>query len=270
MEAYRDFAYVYDELMADMPYHKWLDFALKVLRQQKDCKKVADLGCGTGSLTIPLAEAGYQMYGIDLSADMLALAKQKAQAAVNFAKASETDVVKQSACLENIQWVEQDMAEWQVNEAVDAVISFCDSINYLIDEDEVLAMFHQTYAALQDNGVFMFDCHPITRFEQYAAEQPFTYDEEAVAYIWHCDYDEHEHIIEHQLTIFKQEEDGKYTRFTEIHTQRAYTAHWLHAALTEAGFQEIQIYGDFSFNEANEATERLFFVARKQKVYSVA
>lgn len=251
MSSYEQFASVYDRLMADMPYEQWLSFAKQVWGQYGVPQHVVDLGCGTGAIAIPLACEGYKVTGIDLSAHMLEVAANKWQEAAD------------EAIRGNLELKQQNICSWKLDALADSIISFCDCLNYIIDEDELLAALQAAYNGLKPDGVFMFDVHPVSRFEQYAEEQPFVYDDDGISYIWVSDYDDEEHIIEHQLAIFVQEDDGRYSRIDEQHVQRAYPYMWLSGALREAGFREVHIYQNFSLEQADEQAERLFFVARK-------
>ncbi|NGM82868.1 class I SAM-dependent methyltransferase [Paenibacillus sp. 7124] len=256
MTSYGKFAYVYDELMADMPYPQWLAFAETAWERLGKPKSVAELGCGTGSLTIPLAKAGYQMTGIDLSSDMLAVAQQKLE-----------ELPQGLAFLRegSVRWIRQDMREWELPEPVDSVISFCDSLNYVLDENGIASVFKRTYEGLKPGGSFLFDVHHPSTLIRYAEEQPFVMDEPSVSYIWTCDLDEPRMEIEHHLSIFVSEAPGsdRYRRFEEVHVQRAYDPEWMAEELRKAGFRQVQVYADFKWIPAGNEAQRLFYVAVK-------
>ena len=78
METYTSFAAVYDTFMDNIPYEKWGTY-LKVLLKEYEIEDglVLDLGCGTGTMTEILAEAGYDMIGVDNAEDMLEIAMEK-------------------------------------------------------------------------------------------------------------------------------------------------------------------------------------------------
>jgi len=262
MEAYNSFAHVYDQMMADMPYDQWYSFTKAIIDKQLSSKSpftIVDLGCGTGRITKELAKDGHKVTGIDLSSSMLEVAKQSEAAFMEQLKLK----TGQGHLYEPIHWKQQNMAQWSTEGQVDLVVSYCDSVNYLLHEDELLALFYNTYEALKPSGVFIFDCHPISRFEQYAQDQPFAYDDGEFSYIWFSHYDEEDAIIEHELTIYAQEADGRYRRIDETHVQRAYSVKWLEQALREVGFKSIEIYEDFTLKHATAKAKRLFFVVKK-------
>ncbi|WP_379136229.1 class I SAM-dependent DNA methyltransferase [Paenibacillus sp. sgz500958] len=256
MSSYGKFAYVYDQLMADMPYPDWLAFAEAAWKKLGKPVTVAELGCGTGSITIPLASAGYHMNGIDLSSDMLAVAQRKME---------EHPLARRFLREGSVRWIRQNMKDWELPEPVDSVISFCDCLNYLLEESEIQAVFARTFAGLKTGGTFLFDVHHPNTLIRYEEEQPFILDEDEVSYIWTCELDVPRREIEHHLSIFARE-DGRsdlYRRFEETHIQRAYDPEWLTAELRNTGFSQVNVYADFEWVEAGDDAQRLFYVAVK-------
>jgi len=252
--SYGQFATVYDQLMEDMPYADWLGFARASWSRYGMPATVVDLGCGTGNISIPLARSGFHVYGIDLSSDMLTVARSKWD---------ETPQLVTRPRIGSIRWLQQDMREWELQEPVDAVISFCDCLNYLTEESDIEAAFRSTFAGLRRGGTFLFDMHPPKQLIRYAEEQPFVLDERDVAYIWTCEFEVERCEIEHHLTIFSRDRDSKFNRFEESHVQRAYDPDWIEGALRRAGFQTVDRYADFELQPANGDSERLFFAAVK-------
>ncbi|MHA6531344.1 class I SAM-dependent DNA methyltransferase [Paenibacillus sp. BAC0078] len=256
MSSYGKFAYVYDELMADMPYPDWLAFAETAWSKYGKPLTVAELGCGTGSITIPLAAAGYHMTGIDLSSDMLSVAQMKME---------QHPQGRRFLREGSVRWVRQNMTEWELPEPVDAVISFCDCLNYVLEEQEVRSVFARTFAGLKAGGIFLFDVHHPNTLIRYEEEQPFVQDDPSVSYIWTCEMDVPRREIEHHLSIFAREDGGSglYRRFEETHIQRAYDPSWMTEELLKAGFSDVKVYADFEWVEADDSAERLFYVAVK-------
>jgi SAM-dependent methyltransferase len=216
---------------------------------------VADLGCGTGNIAIPLAEEGMIVYGIDISDTMLSVAREKGENPAHAGASKAGDV----------RWLQQDMREWETPEPVDSVVSFCDSLNYLLEEDDLRQTFRRTHAGLKAGGLFIFDMHHPNQLRRYWEAQPYYLNEEAIAYIWTCEWDEGRLEIEHDLTLFVATDngDGHFRRIDETHIQRAYDPEWVVAELRRSGFVEVDLYADFRFVPPDEDTERLFFVARK-------
>lgn len=256
--AYAQFAYHYDRLMSDMPYPSWMSF-LRQCWQQYDVspQTLVDLGCGTGSLSLPLAQAGLQVTGIDISSDMLAVAQDKSEELrklSGFAKGG------------SVQWMEQDMREWLLSAPVDCVISFCDCLNYLTDEADIRLAMEKSYAGLRSGGLFIFDIHAPRQLVGYAESQPFVMDEQDISYIWTCDYDEARMEIEHHLSIFERQNVkglDLYRKIEETHVQRAYPQEWMVDQLNACGFDILSVSADFTFEPPTQQSERLFFVARR-------
>ncbi|NOV03546.1 class I SAM-dependent DNA methyltransferase [Paenibacillus planticolens] len=252
--SYEEFAYTYDRLMNTMPYKDWLCFVKESFeRFGVKPETIVDLGCGTGNLTIPLALEGYHLTGIDLSEDMLAVADQKAGEGLARLRGGA------------VRWLQQDLREWELGEPVDVAISFCDSLNYLLEEEDIVDAFRQTYAGLKPGGLFLFDVHTPQQLFAYAEAQPFFLNEDDVAYIWTSELDEDRVQIQHDLTIFVKESGSKelFRRIDETHEQRAYALEWLEQMLRAAGFREVHKAADFTWDQPTEETERAFFVAKK-------
>ena len=125
MEAYTDFADVYDTFMDETPYEEWCEFLNRILEEYKVPKGlVLDLGCGTGTLTEMLSQEGYDMIGVDNSEQMLAIAMEK-----------------RDESGENILYLLQDMREFELYGTVRAVYSACDSVNYILEEEDLRRVF---------------------------------------------------------------------------------------------------------------------------------
>jgi len=241
--AYTHMAAVYDRLMADTPYDQWLDWVERCFSRGAKPVSVIDLGCGTGSISIPLAKRGYRVTGVDLSAEMLAVAYDKMR--------------KEQV---NVTWVEQDMRELDVMQA-DAVISLCDSLSYLTEEEDVQSTFQRVYAHLAPGGMFLFDVHSPYKILQVYGNNTFTWQDDEVSYIWQCFCDPLRLEVEHQLTFFLRQPNGLYQRVEEQHFQRAYQPVQIMRWLASAGFADIQVSADFTDLPPQANSERLFFRA---------
>lgn len=251
MLAYQAFAAVYDQLMADMPYDDWLRFTREFWKRHgSEPKTVAELGCGTGNITIPLAESGLDVTGIDLSSSMLTVAQEKSESLASMRAG-------------RLRYVEQDMREWELGENVEGVLSYCDSMNYLTDVSDLAMVFSRTWDALKHGGWFLFDMHTPYTLLTYDRQQPFVLQDDDISYIWTCEFDEQRCELTHALSLFVRNALGTYDRVDEWHTQRAYEARIIKDLLHQAGFVDIQHFADFSFKRPGPRSRRWFFAARK-------
>lgn len=247
--SYERFAYVYDDLMKDAPYEKWLELLLAKMEQYNvDGKHVLDLACGTGEFTVELAKHVFTVAGVDLSEEMLSMANDKAA----------------DAGL-SLSFFQQNMAELEGLGTYDTVTLFCDSLNYLREEEDISKTFAGVYTHLREDGLFLFDVHSVYKMEKVFANQTFALSDEDVSYIWECFPGEAEHSVEHELSFFvRDEESGMYDRFDEFHYQRTYQASHYRALLEAAGFEVLELLSDLEDEPMHAETERILFVARKK------
>ncbi|WP_040207911.1 class I SAM-dependent DNA methyltransferase [Neobacillus jeddahensis] len=248
--SYEQFAYLYDELMKDAPYDQWVQFVKDMMTKYDvvPAPRLLDLACGTGELSVRLAKAGFDVTGIDLSEDMLAVALAKA----------ETEGIK-------IPFFQQNMANLEGQGQFDVIGIFCDSLNYLQTEDEVIATFTTVIQHLQDKGLFIFDVHSIYKVNDVFVNQTFALNEDNVSYIWNSFPGEEPNSVEHELSFFVLDErSGKYDRVDELHYQRTYPVQQYISWLESAGFKLVEIIADFIDAKPRESSERILFVAKKK------
>ncbi|MFJ9383157.1 class I SAM-dependent DNA methyltransferase [Peribacillus sp. NPDC101481] len=245
---YERFAYVYDELMKDAPYEKWLMILTAKLEQYGiGGRKVLDLACGTGEMTVELAQHGFEVTGVDLSDEMLLVANEKA--------------VKLGL---SIPLFQQNMAELEGLGQFDCVTIFCDSLNYLRDEEDIVKTFSRVHEHLKDGGLFFFDIHSIYKMEEIFSDNTFAVNGEEVSYIWDCFPGEEPYSVEHDLSFFvRDDESGLYDRFDELHYQRTYPVEQYKKWLEQAGFTVSEILADLEEAPLVTETERILFVASK-------
>lgn len=211
-------SFLYDQLMENAPYDKWVNFTQEAFKQSgKQIQSVVDLGCGTGEITQQLAKKGYKMCGVDYSADMLAHAEHKA---------NEEGV--------SIQWLHQDLKELDGLTNLDAAISYCDVINYIVNEVEIRTVFERVANSLKDGGLFIFDVHSLFHVKHNCINQTFADVTEEASYIWFCSEGENSGEMYHDLTFFALDGES-YKRFEEFHHQRTYSIAFYQQLLIEAG-----------------------------------
>mgnify|MGYP000303251305 CR=1 FL=1 len=246
--SYERFAYLYDELMQDVPYDEWVSIVEAYKEKfQVNGMKLLDLACGTGELSVRFAQKGFDVTGADLSTDMLSVAQAKAQ---------EMSLP--------IQFFQQDMTELDELGEFDIIGIFCDSLNYLEDEQAVRQTLEGVHRLLKKGGLFLFDVHSAYKMEYIFADATFTWDDEDITYIWNSFKGESAHSVEHELTFFvRDESSGKYDRVDESHYQRTYPEDSYVKWLEQAGFTSIEVTGDYTLKAPELTAERLFFVMKK-------
>lgn len=246
MSSYGKFATIYDELMQDVPYDKYVDW-ITSHAPSKQYSKLLDVGCGTGKLAIKLHQSGYEVSGIDLSEEMLSIANERMQ----------TSGV-------NIPLYAMSMDELEGFKDFDIITIPIDSINYLFDDQAVCDTLERVYHALRDGGQLFFDVHSIYKMDHIFLESPFTYDNGEMTYLWYTEKGEFDHSIEHLLTFFvKDLNTDLFERFDEEHFQRSFPietyVHWLN----NVGFSEIVVTADWTEDAPKEESERIFIRAIK-------
>lgn len=245
MNSYGEFSNVYDSLMKqDINYSQIADYIENLFTiHGKNPDMIVDLACGTGNLTIPLAERGYDMIGIDKSADMLSVAREKVVSG------------------RDILFLNQDMTKLDLYGTADAFLCMIDGINYCLNQNAVYDMFKKIKTCfLNNDGILIFDVSSEYKLSKVIGNNTFIHDEEKMFYSWENRYFEKLKISDMYLNFFVKEKEG-YKRFCERHIQKAYTVATLKEMLTKAGFKKIKTYGDFTFDKPVKNTERIIFVA---------
>ena len=250
MEAYTGFAEVYDLFMDDIPYGEWCQYLMELLEEHGVSEDlVLDLGCGTGTLTRLLALRGYNMIGVDNSGEMLAIAARRANG---------------NGTAPDILYLHQDMRELELYGTVRAVVSICDSMNYLMEYEDLVQVFALVNNYLDPGGVFIFDLNTIYKYEQELGDRTIAENREEGSFIWENYYDKEEQVNEYDLTLFIKEADGRYQKYEETHYQRAYSLETVRQALASAGMEFVAAYDAFSKNAPREDSERIYIIAREQ------
>lgn len=246
MDAYTSFAQVYDEFMDNIPYDKWVKYLKGLLHEYgTDSGIILDMGCGTGSVTRRLADSGYDMIGIDNSQEMLSIAMEKDAGS-------------------NILYLLQDMREFELYGTVHAVVSICDSMNYITSEDELLEVFKLVNNYLDKNGLFIFDMNTVYKYSTILADNTIAENRDKESFIWENYYYEDEMINEYDLTIFIGNDDNNlYRKYTETHFQKAYTLDTVKKLLKEAGMEFVTAYDAFTHDEVKPDSERMYIIARE-------
>jgi len=247
MASYEKFAQIYDQALDQLPYADWLIYIERIFATyQVKPKIVLDLGCGTGTMTHLMAKAGYEMIGVDLSEDMLARARDKA---------SEGQL--------DVMYLEQDMRELDLYGTVGAVVAVGDSMNYLLEESDLLKVFEKVALFLDNEGLFIFDMNTRYKFEEVIGNRTYAESLEHHAYIWENYYDVKTSINEYTVTVFLEESEGLFDRSVEHHYERTYLIEQVVALLEKANLHLEGVYHEATFDPVTPVTQRQFFVVRR-------
>lgn len=247
MEAYSKFAEVYDLFMQDIPYEQWCNYIIALLKQYGiEDGILLELGCGTGTLTKLLADKGYDMIGVDCSEEMLEIAMEKER--INS---------------QGILYLLQDMREFELYGTVRAVVSVCDSMNYLLEIEDLEQVFRLVNNYLDPKGIFIFDLKTDYYYRNATGDQVFGANQENSSFIWENYYYEEEQINEYALTIFMKEQGDFYRKSEETHYQRAYNLDEICQALKNAGMEFIAAYDECTYEPPRVDSERIYIIARE-------
>ncbi len=285
METYDALAYVYDELMDNIPYTEWCDVIDSMIRKygiskpierkdgsgvfdalkyddielavdkelteeeilESEKNLVVDLGCGTGTLTNLMYKKGYDMIGIDVSDSMLDVAQKKRDD-------KEYDIL----------YINQDMRDLDLYSTVGTVYSVCDSVNYILRDEELVRTFKLIEKFLYPGGLFMFDFNTVYKYSNILGDSTIAENREDCAFIWENYYDDENNINEFDVNIFiEQSETGLFKRFVETHYQKGYTLAQMEGFLKEAGFNILLEKDSDTREEPTDESQRIFIVAKK-------
>lgn len=245
--AYETLAGAYDRLTQDIPYEEILAFYQKIMKlYEVQPQSVLDLACGTGSLSVLLAEAGYQVLGTDQSVEMLTQAYEKTMHMEG----------------NKPYFVRQKMQTLRLPYAVDCAVCCLDSLNYVTKPDDCRKAIQRVFDNLNSGGLFIFDVNSEAKLKGLDG-QVFLDEDDDVYCVWRADFDETTQICTYGMDIFLRE--GKlWHRTAEEHREYAYTQQELTAYLQEAGFSQIRVFGDRRLEAPQENEQRLFFAAIKE------
>lgn len=263
--------------MDDTPYEAWADFLASLIEQYgisvptvfpsgKNGKEtshsgeekeeilnsernlVLDLGCGTGTLTELLYRKGYDMIGVDGSGDMLNIA-----------------LAKREKTGSKILYLCQDMRELDLYSTVGTVVCVCDSVNYLLEDEDVEKTFALVCNYLYPGGIFIFDFNTVYKYETVIGDTTIAENREEGSFIWENYYHEEERINEYDLTIFAKEDGELFRRFTETHYQRGYTLLEMTSFVEKAGMEVVLVLDADTHEKPDKDSERIYVVAGKNR-----
>jgi len=235
----------YDEVMSVVPYRQWVQYLRRLLKRYGwKPRHVLDLATGTGSVALLLAEEGYKVTGVDLSEQMLVMARKKA--------------IERN--LQNVTFLQQDATRLDLPQEFDLVVSLFDSLNYILTTKGLQDAFAGVYRCLQPGGGFIFDLNGEYALEHNLFSQDNFWDDNAqVKHLWTARYNKRTRIATIEMDFYLP--NG--TRFREVHKERTHRHADVINFLRAAGFEFLDAFDAYSFLPAGQRSERIFYIARK-------
>ena len=248
MEAYTEFATVYDTFMDNVPYEAWEKYLVDILKAEGiNDGLLLELGCGTGRMTRLLAAEGYDMIGVDNSEEMLSVAREYTM--------ENTEIL----------YLLQDMREFELYGTIRAVVSVCDSMNYIMSEEDLRQVFSLVNNYLDPQGIFIFDFNTEYKYREILGNQVIAEDRDECSFIWENYYNHTSMINEYELTLFvrEDEEEALYRKYQESHFQKAYTLREIRGLIEKAGLKFVAAYDAYTKKAPMHTSERITVIARE-------
>ncbi len=253
---FREIARHYDDLMHGVPYRGWVAYIEDILeRVDYHPKTVLDVACGTGNVSEVLAARGYEVVGVDISAEMIEIAQSKRSPVEYYVQdMAKLLIPRHSECSEESASCPRQF---------DLAISLFDSLNYVTDPDYLRRGIKRIGEHVVPGGLFIFDVNTIYALSHHFFDQANLGGEYYPKYIWSSEYDHATRICRVDM-LFKVMEDGEEREFKEIHFQRGHSIEELTQWLNEGGFDVVDIFHAYKFRRPTRRSDRVFFVARKR------
>ena len=248
MDAYHELAASYDRLTNDVDYEAAVAFYWQLLdREGLSPRTAVDLACGTGSVTLILAQKGIQTTGVDMSPEMLCVATQKAEGLDN-----------------RPVFVCQKLQELRLLRGVDLAVCALDSLDYVTDPKDCQEAICRVYKYLNPGGCFIFDVNTPEKLKAMDG-QVFLDEDDDVYCVWRGEFDEDTNICTYWMDLF-QRAGNVWNRSYEEHREYAYSAQQLVSYLKTAGFTGIEVFGDRKLTPPQPGEQRIYLKARKGKI----
>lgn len=246
MDCYAQFASIYDDLInEDIDYEKWSKVILALCEKYKVEKvNYLDLACGTGNITKEIFKNFKKTYAVDLSDEMLVMAREKLYNPVYKPK-----------------FICQDICELHINEKFDLVTCALDGTNYILEEEKLLQYFNNVSGLLKENGIFIFDINSYYKLSEVLGNNIFNYDSDDVTYIWDNYFEEEECNM--NLTFFVRNNDDSYSRFDESHIERAYKEEFIDKLLEKSNLKIIEKLNNYEDKVIDEKCERIVYIVKR-------
>ena len=242
---YNEFAYSYDALMTDVDYEKRTDYICSLFEIfDRMPSLMLDLACGTGEFSNRFADKGVSVIGVDISYDMLSVAREKSAEKGN-----------------DILYLCQDASELDLYGTVDGAICCLDSLNHITDYDNFCKAISKVSLFLEKDRLFIFDLNTEYKHREVLGNNTFIIDTDDVYCVWQNDYDG-EDTVEINLDFFTSDGEAYY-RTSESFCERAYSDKQIKDALQKAGLKIEAVYEELTQNTPSDTTQRVVYVTRK-------
>lgn len=231
MNIFKKYACYYNLLYTDKDYAGETQFVHQLLvKYSPNIQSILDLGCGTGSHALLLAQKGYEVHGVDFSFEMIQQAKahlphlpQEQSSRLNFSHG--------------------DVRKIRLGRQFDAIISLFHVMSYQVTNDDLKAAFATARNHLKPGGVFIFDCwygpavltnRPSVRIKRLGDE------EISVIRIAEPVMHPNENIVDVNYQVFViQKNNGTVEEFQETHKIRYLFKPEVELLFLQSGFEPV-------------------------------
>ena len=240
MSAYQVIASHYDLLTGNIDYASYSAYIDNKLTENNISGIILDAGCGTGTMLSLMSRRGYDMIGVDICSEMLAIASNKQTRAL---------------------LLQQDLCYLDLYGSISGAISTLDVINHFSSEHSLKRFISRVSLFMDDNGIFIFDMNLPFKHEVVLADNTFTFEFDECMLIWQ------NHLkgrrLHIKLDLFTESKEGFYLRKSESFYEYTYSLEEI-KALIEPDFDILEIIDGETFRELSEVSERAVFTTRKR------
>ncbi len=244
---YNEFAAFYDRLMQDADYERRSAYIRDLfIKYDKEPTLLLDLACGTGGFSNEFARMGISVIGVDVSEDMLCIARENS-----------------AALGQDVLYLCQDATSLDLYGTVDGAVCCLDSLNHITDYNDFCKAISRVSLFLEKDRLFIFDVNTVYKHESVLANNTTVIDEDDLYCVWSNKYNPQSHTTNITLDFFEALENGQYERYGEEFCERAYTSEEIGDALTLAGLEIVEMFEENTYNKPTDNTERIIYVTRK-------
>jgi ubiquinone/menaquinone biosynthesis C-methylase UbiE len=250
MSQFADLAPYYDELMRTVPYDDWAEYVMTLWTfAGHNPRRVLDAACGTGNVSFELAQRKLDVTGVDISHGMIEAAQQKLQ--------------QRPELQDRVRFIEADLTNFNLGEQFDSATCLYDSLNYILNPDDLRAAFTRIAAHMERGGVWVFDMNSDYAFRADLFTQSDRSRGKDLHYDWRASFNKETRVCEVAMEFQRHTPRGTQT-FYETHRERAYELPEVKTLLDETGWNLEFAFDAYSLNPPHAQSERWYFVARKR------